>query len=240
LRSGGVRERIGGVKDRGKFAAGGLILVALVAALVWWQTREIEVTGRVELQGWDSGVTVPPGGRVVVMPAARTKREVRRRLADLPRRLESAESARKLARERWEKKSAGRDEARRILQVAERGNAADLETCRVRLRVAESELEEAFDRLEARTAELEQLSNPASWLAGLGRGFEGVPLAEDGRFSLRVPAAHRAVVLVTAEPSLVWLQPLAVRFGRVELLEFNNANLVDLAWLRSWVRRGRE
>jgi hypothetical protein len=241
LRSGEVRGRIGGVKDRGKFAAGGLMLVAVVAALAWWQTREIEVTGRVALQGWDGGVTVPPGGRVVVMPAHGTKRAVQRTLEDLPQLLETAESARKLARERWEKRLVGRDEARRVLQVAERANAADLEACRVRLRQAESELDEAFDRLEARTAELEKLANPASWLTGLGRRFEGVPLAKDGGFSLRVRTGRRgAVVLVTAEPSLVWLQPLEVRLGCVAPLEFTNANLVDLAWLRSWVQRGRE
>jgi len=241
LRSDGVRGRIGGVKDRGKFAASGLMLVSVVAALAWWQTREIEVTGRVALQGWDGGVTVPPGGRVVVMPAHQTRRALQRRLEDLPQLLEAAESARKLAREHWERRLAGRDEARRVLQVAERANSADLEACRVRLRRAESELEEAFDRLEERTSELDKLSNPASWLTRLGRRFEGVPLAEDGGFSLRVRTGRRgAVVLAAAEPSLVWLQLLEVRLGRVVPLEFTNANLADLASLRSWVQRGHE
>lgn len=224
-------------EKRPAFWMAGLILVVLVATYAWWHGRGVEVAGRVALRNWDGALTVPPGARVAVLPAAKVERRVRQRLAALDRVRAEAVAEQDKARARWQRKAASRDAAQRVVRVAERANAPDLELCRRRLAVAEAELAEAFADLEALAGRVERLSDPRALVAGLVGPGQAAALDEEGRFAVRAPAGARPVVLVEAEPGLVWLEPVERRRGKPVVLDFSNANVLDLATLRS--RMGR-
>jgi hypothetical protein len=118
----------------------------------------------------------------------------------------AAEAAVEQARTAWRQKTARRDEAARVLRVAEQSNATDVALCRTRLEQAAAEAEEAFGRLELSMAEREKLGDPLPLLASLpGDGV--VAVGTEGEFSLP-PANGAARILLVRTPTVTWLKLL--------------------------------
>jgi hypothetical protein len=163
-------------------------------------------------------------------------------VAALRQRLDSLPAARILAEERhkeamraWREKSTARDEALRVVQVAERANAADLALCRERYDTAEAGAKEAFAELERRAAGLEKLADPAGLLRDLPGAVDTVEAGADGRFTLTARVGQAPVVLVLAGEAgegQAWLRPIETqRAGRIEL-DFTNENLLTVDGLQ--------
>ena len=216
----------------------GVAATVIVVGYAWWPVREVEVTGRVALRAWNGAWTVPSEGRAVLLPASQVEHHVKNRRVAWLRQWEEAEAERERARADWDKHTASRDEAVRVLRVAERANTPDLELCRQRLAEAEEMLGAAFARLERWTEQVEESADPRAVLEGL-EGLEGAGEAvgwdEDGRFAIQKRAESRSVVMVTAEPWLVWLEEVVEQEGGAPRpLEFSSGNLLDAAAVRRW------
>lgn len=213
---------------------------AVVLSLLVWQFRGIEIRGRVSLQSWDGTLLVPQPARAMVFPRNSLLAQVRRHAAELPAARARAAAAVENEREAWRRKSAAREEALRILRVAERANAADLAACRERHAAAEQAADESFAELERRTRQAEALADPANVLVSLHGAAEEVRVGEDGRFVLRARVFDEPVVVVLAGgegagPLQAWLQAARAPLGGFVELDFTNANLLTEDGLRAFL-----
>lgn len=217
----------------------GALLAAAVAYFVW-HGRAVEIGGRVALQSWDGGVSVPESAQALVYTRPALKRFLRQQLAALPEVRTLAEARGAEARRIWREKAAAREEVMKILRVAERANAADLPECRARFAEVEAAANEAFAELERRTAELEEVADPAAMLSEMRGAVAGAEVGADGRFVLRTNVGQRPVLVVLvpageAGPGQAWLQRVDAWGGGVVEVELSNANLLTMAGLREFL-----
>jgi hypothetical protein len=123
----------------------------------------------------------------------------------------------------------------RVVQVAERANAADLALCREFHDKAEAGAKEAFAELERCTAGLEGLADPAGLLRDLPGAVDAVEVGPEGRFTLAACVGQAPVVVVLAGEAgggQAWLRPIQTRVaGRIEM-DFANENLLTMGGLR--------
>lgn len=207
----------------------------MVLGFLVWHNQRVEVSGRVGLRSWDGTVSVPQPARAMAYPRRAFYSGLRQRLAALPAQRARAEENHSEAMRVWREKSAARDEASRILQVAERANAADLEACRELYDKAAADAEEAFAELARRASRLEGVSDPAGLLADLPGAVDSAAVGADGSFTLAVRVGEGPVILLLAgetEGGHAWLTPVELQTaGRVGM-DFSNENLLTLEELR--------
>lgn len=144
-------------------------------------------------------------------------------------------------RRAWEEKFAAREEALRILRVAERSNAADLAACRAQYADAEGEADAAYAELEQSARRSESLADPARLLGELPEAPDSNEVNPDGRFTLKSRVWHAPVVVVLTDAAdgartQAWLQSLEVGAGGRMEVDFNNANLLTRDGLNRFLR----
>lgn len=150
----------------------------------------------------------------------------------------AAEEAISEAREEWNRKARRRDDAIKILRVAERSNASDLGACRAAYERAASEADAAYSLMEKCTFERDALEDPASILAGLPAASSAQAAAnKDGTFVLRSWGPRSAFfVLVRAQDrdgaAMLWLVPA----GRAPEV-YDNNNMLTADALRGLASR---
>ena len=213
-------------------------VAAVVLGFVVWHKQRVEVSGRVSLRSWDGAVSVPQPARALAYPRQAFFTALRQRLAALPAVRARAEENHAEAMRVWREKSAARDEASRVLQVAERANATDLEVCRERYDKAAATAEEAFAELERRASRLDKLSDPAGVLADFSGAVDGAEVGTDGVFTLSAPVGNAPVIVVLAggaDSGQAWLHPAEVQSGGQLSVDFSNENLLTMEELRRMV-----
>lgn len=210
----------------------------VVLAFAVWHQRGVEIAGRVSLRSWDGTMSVPQPARALVFSRSQIVGQLRERLVRWPVQRASAEAAVEKARKAWREKSAAREEALRILRVAQRANAADLAACRERHDEAVRAADEAYVELERAARRVEMATEPAVLLAELTEPVDEAAVEANGGFVLRARAGQGPVVVVVAGgaegPAQAWLQAVdTVAGGQVEV-EFSNANLLTGQRLRDF------
>jgi hypothetical protein len=223
------------------------LLWAVVAAAVLlgfavWYNQRVEVMGRIALRSWGGEVSVPQPAVAMAYPRRAIIAALRQRLDSLPAARILAEERHAEAMRAWREKSTARDEAWRVVQVAERANAADLALCRERYDKADATAKEAFADLERRAAAVEKLADPAGLLRDLPGAVDTVEAGPDGRFMLTARVGQAPVVLVLAGEASggqAWLRPIETqRAGRIEV-DFTNENLLTMDGLQDVAGRPR-
>ena len=217
----------------------GLLGAAAAAAVVLgfavWYNQRVEVVGRIALRSWGGEVSVPQPALAMAYPRWAIVTALRQRLASLPAARSLAEERHAGAMRLWREKSTARDEALRVVQVAERANAADLALCRELYDKAEAGAKEAFAELERRAAWLEGLADPAGLLRDIPGAVDTVGVAPDGSFMLAARVGQAPVVVVLAGEAgggQAWLRPTQTQVaGRIEM-DFANENLLTMDGLR--------
>jgi hypothetical protein len=203
-----------------------------------WHNQLVEVVGRIALRSWGGEVSVPQPAVAMAYPRTVIVTALRKRLAALPADRVRAEERHAEAMRLWREKSTARDEALRVVQVAERANAEDLALCRERYDKAEVAAKEAFDDLERRAADLEKLADPAGLLVDLPGAVDTVEVGPDGGFTLAARVGQAPMVLVLAGETgggQAWLRPIGTRSaGRIEM-DFTNENLLTMDGLQELV-----
>ena len=216
------------------------LLWAVVAAAVLlgfsvWYNQRVEVMGRIALRSWGGEVSVPQPAVAMAYPRRAIVAALRQRLDALPAARILAEERHAEAMRAWREKSTARDEAWRVVQVAERANAADLALCRERYDKAAAGAKEAFADLERRAAAVEKLADPAGLLRDLPGAVDTVEVGSDGRFTLTARVGQAPVVLVLAGEASggqAWLRPIETqRAGRIDV-DFTNENLLTMDGLQ--------
>jgi hypothetical protein len=206
------------------------VVLALLGALYFFvQGGATSVHGRVLLQDVEGGEQPGGGARIAWQPSAVVEQHLHAWLEVREKWQRENELEIRAARNEWSQKVSARDEAARILRVAERANSADLEICRARYREAAADAEDALRDLEAISAGADEAADPARFLAGLPAPSIEFVADADGRFSARVPHGEAGYFVASLEQagdqreSLVWLR-------RVEpdangAIQLSNANL---------------
>jgi hypothetical protein len=216
------------------------LLWAVVAAVVLlgfavWYNQRVEVVGRIVLRSWGGEVSVPQPAVAMAYPRRAIVAALRQRLDSLPAARILAEERHAEAMRAWREKSTARDEAWRVVQVAERANAADLALCRERYDKTAAGAKEAFAELERRAAAVEKLADPAGLLRDLPGAVDTVEVGPDGGFTLTARIGQAPVVLVLAGEAgggQAWLRPIETqRAGRIEV-DFTNENLLTMDGLQ--------
>lgn len=191
-------------------AAAGAVLV-IILLVRWWP---LTVSGTVRLESFDGSVSSPHAATVCIVPRQSLLAHVRQEFEQLPARVAAAEKAISDAREEWSRKARRRDDAAKILRVAERSNASDLDACRAVYERAVQEVGAAYDTMERRVVERDSLDDPAAILAAPPRSSSCQALGDDGKFVLRSRGPRSGFfVFVDARnkdgASMVWLVPAA-------------------------------
>lgn len=229
----------------GKLTAATCILLAIAGAFVWWlawsevsvpRVQGASVAGRVALRGLDGVEMVPERVEVRVFARERIADALAAWLAGREAERVGAESALASARRRWEECNAARREAARIVQVAERSNAADLPLCRLRLRRAEEDAQHAYGQLEHFTEVHDTAADAATVLDVLPAPDLAAQADDSGCFSFELPpgGSHVLVLSAPGDPRtgrhFVWLQALE---GPADApLEFSSGSLITLDQVR--------
>lgn len=222
------------------------LLLLLAGVCLAWQSRPVQIEGRLALRGWDGGVVAPVSGRGVVMPVSKLRSLLRGKMQALDVELAAAELRCDEARRLWVEKSAARVEAMRVLRVAERANAADLVSCRERHAEAAMAADEALAVLERRNRQREALFDPAALLADLPAPTDIAQIGEDGLFTLKARAWHRPLVVVVQTGDAkdgagqVWLRAVEVSGGQTVQVEFSNADILTMQKLKTFAGVPRE
>lgn len=219
------------------FVAAAVLLVGGYFLLV---PRTLVVEGRVVLRGLDGEETPVAGAKVAVYPSGVVEDALRRwRREHEGSRAEKGlelQAARKL----WGEMTARRDEAARILRVAERANSADLAICRARYREAATDAEDALKRMEDLGAGSDEAVDPARFLAGLPSATNQWVTDATGTFRAVIPTGAEVVLVASLEEkqaaadTIVWLR--RGRFDQGEKVQFSNANILTADQLAALAR----
>lgn len=223
------------MSGRREILAWAAVAAAVLVGFALWHNQRVEVNGRVSLRSWDGAVSVPQPARAMAYPRQTFFTALRQRLAALPAERTRTEENHAAAMRVWREKSAARDEAARILQVAERANAADLEGCRARYDKAAAAADEAFAELERRASRLEKLSDPAGLLADLPGALDAAEVGPDGAFTLSARVGQGPVIVVLAGEKgggQAWLRPFEAQSAGRVTMDFSNENLLTMEGLR--------
>lgn len=205
-------------------------VVAITLLVRWWP---FVVTGTVRLESFDRSVSAPYAATACVVPRRQLLAHIRKEFGQLPARTVAAQGAIGEARERWNRKARRRDDALKVLRVAERSNASDLLACRAAYERAASEADESYSVMEKCTVERDALEDPSTILAGLPAASSAQTLDAGGRFALHSWGPRSSLfVLVSAQDndgsSMLWLAP-ADRAPEV----YDNSNILTADALRA-------
>lgn len=215
------------------------VLGVLAGLYFWGQGRTASLEGRVYTRDLEGREVPGANAKVVWYPADVVGQQLASWLADYDNlRRESGLSLR-AARNEWNQRVALRDEAARILRVAERANSADLDICRARHREAAADAEEALRHMESLESAANQASDPARFLASLPPPSVEFAADSDGRFRVDAPHGVRGFVFAAlgggeGKEAMVWWREVVV--GEGELLEFSNANVLTAEMLAGIAR----
>ncbi|MBE2179605.1 MAG: hypothetical protein IAE97_03955 [Chthoniobacterales bacterium] len=221
-----------------------VVALAAAGAAAWWHLRgdapapapTASVEGRVALRALDGGVLVPEHVAVQVYTREMMEDHLRAWLKRFEQSAAANEMSIESARQVWRERNAARLEAARVVQVAEKSNAADLGLCRARLRQAEESAQESFARLEQLSADGERTADPASILGSLPPSRMLVHADPEGNFALELQPGDRLVLVLAAgedKDRAVWLHSLEVPSGEGEPLEFSAGSLLTIHHLRA-------
>ena len=223
-----------------------VLALLLVAGAVYaaWAMRAVEIRGRVALRAWDGAVAVPESAQALVFARSAARTMLQQQFEAWPESRAVAEERQEAARRAWRERVAAREEALKILRVAEQANAADLAACRARYNEAESAARSAYATLEERTAAFEESSDPAALVADWRGSLDGGEVGGDGRLVLRARVGQRPVVVVLSGagetgPGQAWLAALPAAGGVVEV-EFSNTNVLTWEGLREFAGLEKE
>lgn len=192
--------------------------------------RTSVIEGRVVLHGLDGRETPGAGATVAVYSAPAVEGVLRQWSSDYEDSRTQNRLELQAARRHWTEMTARRDEAARILRVAEQANAADLEICRARHREAAADAEEALQRMEHLGSGLDESINPVRFLAALPTPAAEFVANNEGFFRAEVPGGIE-MFLVAHLPgqgpgaeTIVWLR--RGRFDNGEKVQFSNAHVL--------------
>lgn len=215
------------------------VLGLLAAAYYLIAGRTAALEGRVFTRDLEDREMPGSGARVVWYPAEIVAQQMASWLSDYDRMRRENSLSLRAARNEWDQKVALREEAARILRVAERSNSADVDICRARHREAAADTEEALRRLQALEAAAAEATDPARFVAGLPTPSFEVSADPDGRFRIEVPHGERGFVFASLADSgrkegLVWWREVIAGDG--EKLEFSNGNVLTAATVAGMAR----
>lgn len=215
-------------------------------AAAWWFAGDVphpvppaSVEGRVALRGLDGGVLVPERVAVQVYTREMMEDHLRAWLKRFEQSAAETETSLESARQVWRERNAARQEAARVVQVAEKSNSPDLGLCRARLRQAEEAAQESFAVLEQLSAAGERAADPASIVGSLPPSRMQVQADPEGHFALELQPGDRLVLVLAAgsgedgSERIVWMHPLDVPPGGGQLLEFSSGSLLTLNHLKA-------
>lgn len=205
-------------------------VVALVVAVYFWaQSGTMVVEGRVLLRDMDGREKAGAGAKVAWLPSQVVEQHLRAWLDAYDRSQRGNELRIRAARNEWNQKVASREEAGRILRVAERANASDLAICRARHREAAADAEEALQNLAKLQAVADEAADPARFLAGLPPPTVEFAADADGRFNVPAPHGEKGYISASLEQAgerkelLLWLK--FVDPEENEAAQFSNDNV---------------
>jgi len=218
------------------YLIGGAALL-LVAGYFFWALQPVEIRGRVALRAWDGSVAIPDAAQALVFSGSSAKKMAQEQLRALPESRAQCQARCNDARAAWEERVAEREEAMRILRVAEQANADDLAACRERYDKAQGSAQQAYAALEECMFELDQLADPAALLAQWRGAEASANVSPEGSFVLHSRAGRRPVLVVLVppgpgRPGQVWLERVSA--GGAAEFEFSNTNLLTLDGLREF------
>lgn len=208
----------------------GVVLALLGSLYFFVQGGATSVHGRVLLQDVDGGEQPGSGAGIAWQPSAVVEQHLQAWLEVREKWQRENELEIRAARNEWSQKVSARDEAARILRVAERANSADLEICRARYREAAADAEDALRVLEGVNAGADEAADPARFLAGLPAPSIEFVADADGRFSARVPQGEAGYFVASLERAgerkelLVWMR--RVEPDASGAIQLSNANLL--------------
>ena len=216
---------------------GAALLVLLAAGYFFWALQPVEIRGRVALRAWDGSEAIPDAAQALIFSGSSAKKMAQEQLRALPESKAQCQARCNDARAVWEEKVAEREEALRILRVAEQANAADLAACRDRYDGAKDAAQQSYAALEECMSELEQLSDPAALLAQWQGAEASADVSAEGSFVLRSRVGRRPVLVVLVppgpgRPGQVWLERVST--GGAAEFELSNTNLLTLDGLREF------
>lgn len=221
----------------------GCVAVLLGASYFLLFPRDHVVEGRVVVFGLAGEETAGKGAGVAVHPAEVVREALGRWLRDFDAHRASSRLEVQAARKVWTQAAARRDEAVRILRVAEQANAADLPICRARHREAAADAEDALSRLESLEAGFDETADPAAFISGLPEPLLQTSAGTDGSFRVAVPAGEE-VYLVASLPAsqsgqqaAAWLR--CGPFDDGERVQFSNANVLSAESLARLARAAK-
>lgn len=206
------------------------VFVVIGALYFMVQGGTVSVNGRVLLQDVDGREQPGSGARVAWHTAAVVDEHLRAWFEAREDWQRKNELEIRAVRNEWTQKVAARDEAARILRVAERANSADLEICRARHREAAADAEEALRKMEKLGSGADAATDPARFLAGLPSPSAEFAAGADGQFSVQATRGDAGYVVASLERGagrqelLVWLQ--RAEPGQSEQVQLSNANLL--------------
>lgn len=205
--------------------------VGLIGALYFWvQGGTVAVGGHVLLQDVDGGQQPGSGAKVVWHPAAVVDGHLQAWLEAREDWQRKNELVIRAARNEWNQKVSARDEAARILRVAERSNAADLEICRARYREAAADAEDALRDVEKLNSDADEATDPARFLAGLPTPSAEFATDGDGCFSVQAPRGAEGYIVASLnkagenKETLVWMRHAEIDGEKG--VQLSNANLL--------------
>jgi|GEM_PF-4977696 len=218
----------------------GAVVVLLGAAYFWVQGGSTSVHGRVLLQDVNGGEQPGSGAKVVWYPAAVVEQHLHAWLEARGKWQRDNELETRAARNEWNQKVSARDEAARILRVAERANAADLEICRARHREAAADAEDALRDLEKLNLGADDATDPARFLASLPPPSVEFAADGDGRFRVQAPRGSEGYIVASLERAgerkelFVWMRRAEPDDN--EGVQLSNANLLTSETLARMAR----
>lgn len=222
------------------------VFVLIGALYFWGQGVKTSVNGRVLLLDVDGREQPGGGAEVAWHTAAIVDEHLRAWLEAREDWQRKNELEIRATRNEWALKAAAREEAARILRVAERANAADLEICRARHREAAEDAEEALRKMEKLDSGADHATDPERFLAGLPLPSAEFVAGADGQFSVQATRGEAGYVVASLERGggrkelLVWLQPAEPE--QKEEVRLSNANVLtgeSLARLARGIRNRR-
>jgi len=219
------------------------VAVLLGALYFWVQGGTVSVYGRVLLQDMDGQAQAGSGAKVVWHPAAVVEQHLHAWLEAREKWQRDNELGIRAARNEWNQRVSARDEAARILRVAERANAADLEICRARYREAAADAEDALRDLEKLNSGADDATDPSRFLASLPAPSVEFAADGDGRFSVQAPQGSEGYIVASLERAgerkelFVWMRRATPDDN--EGVQLSNANLLTSETLARMAREAK-
>lgn len=221
----------------------GCAAALLGAAYFLLLPRNHVVEGRVVVFGFAGEETAGEGAGLAVHPAEVVREALGSWLRDFDAHRVSNRLEVQAARKVWMQASARRDEAARILRVAEQANAADLPICQARHREAAADAEDALNRLQYLEAGFDEIADPAAFISGLPEPLLQTSAGTDGSFRLVVPAGEEVYLVAnlpapqSGQQATAWLR--CGPFDDGERVQFSNANVLTAESLARLARAAK-